>query len=138
VISVMAVIWAAAWGLLGMSGLVPGTIGATLLVAACASVFALGETLMQPTIPALVNDLAPDHLRGRYNALSAGAFSLAAIIAPAIAGWLIGHSWGSAYIVMLVVGCAATIWVSLRLETRLPDGVNGVPGTRENDDVINV
>ncbi len=127
VVSVMAVIWAAAWGLLGMSGLLPGTLGATVLVAACASVFALGETLMQPTIPALVNDLAPDHLRGRYNALSAGAFSLAAIIAPAIAGWLIGHAWGSVYIVMLVVGCAAVIWVALRLEPRLPAGVNGVP-----------
>jgi MFS family permease len=124
VISVMAVIWAAAWGLLGMSGLVPGTLGATLLVAACASVFALGETLMQPTIPALVNDLAPEHLRGRYNALSAGAFSLAAIVAPAIAGWLIGHSWGSAYIAMLVVGCGAVVWVSLRLESQLPAGVN--------------
>jgi MFS family permease len=127
VVSVMAVIWAAAWGLLGMSGLLPGTLGATLLVAACASVFALGETLMQPTIPALVNDLAPDHLRGRYNALSAGAFSLAAIIAPAIAGWLIGHALGSVYIAMLVVGCAAVIWVALRLEPRLPAGVNGVP-----------
>jgi MFS family permease len=127
VVSVMAVIWAAAWGLLGMSGLLPGTLGATVLVAACASVFALGETLMQPTIPALVNDLAPDHLRGRYNALSAGAFSLAAIVAPAIAGWLIGHALGSVYIVMLVVGCAAVIWVALRLEPRLPAGVNGVP-----------
>jgi MFS family permease len=134
VISVMAVIWASAWSLLGMSGLVPGTLGATLLVAACASVFALGETLMQPTIPALVNDLAPDHLRGRYNALSAGAFSLAAIIAPAVAGWLIGHSWGSAYIVMLVAGCAATIWVAFGLERRLPAGVNGVPAAHETDD----
>ena len=37
-----------------------------------------GETLLQPTIPALVNDLAPDHLRGRYNALSSGTFQLAA------------------------------------------------------------
>jgi MFS family permease len=134
VISVMAVIWAASWGLLGMSGLVPGTLGATLLVAACASVFALGETLMQPTIPALVNDLAPDHLRGRYNALSAGAFSLAAIVAPAIAGWLIGHSLGSVYIAMLVVGCVALVWVSLRLEPRLPAGVNGVPVTSSSDD----
>ena len=134
VVSVMAVIWAAAWGLLGMSGLVPGTLGATVLVAACASVFALGETLMQPTIPALVNDLAPDHLRGRYNALSAGAFSLAAIIAPAIAGWLIGHALGSVYIVMLVVGCGAVVWVALRLEPRLPAGVNGVPAEAGDDE----
>ena len=83
----------------------------------------------------LVNDLAPDHLRGRYNALSAGAFSLAAIVAPAIAGWLIGHSWGSTYILMLVVGCAAVVWVALSLEKRLPGGVNGVPASRERETV---
>jgi MFS family permease len=126
VIMVMALIWSMAWVLLGTSGLVPGTFGATLLVASCTSVFALGETLMQPTIPALVNDLAPDHLRGRYNALSSGAFSLAAIIGPVTAGWLIGHALGSIYIAMLVAGCAMVAWVALSLERRLPDGVNGV------------
>jgi MFS family permease len=127
VIMVMSLIWAVAWLLLGASGLVPGTAGATLLVAACTSVFALGETLMQPTIPALVNDLAPDHLRGRYNAVSTAAFSLAAIIAPVIAGWLIGHGAGDLYIGQLVVGCAAVVWVAIRLEATLPPGVNGVP-----------
>jgi MFS family permease len=126
VICVMAMIWSVSWVLLGTAGLVPGTLGATVLVAACASVFALGETLMQPTIPALVNDLAPDHLRGRYNALSSGAFSLAAIVAPAIAGWLIGHALGTVYIANLVLGCGAVIWVALVLERRLPEGVNGV------------
>jgi MFS family permease len=118
-----------------VSGLLPGTLGATLLVASCASVFALGETLMQPTIPALVNDLAPDHLRGRYNALSSGAFSLAAIVAPAIAGWLIGHALGSAYIAMLVVGCGAVIVVALVLERRLPEGTNGVAPLRAEESV---
>ena len=72
VIAVMSRVWAGSWVLLGLSGLVPGTVGATLLVTACASVFAFGETLLQPTIPALVNDLAPDHLRGRYNAVQLG------------------------------------------------------------------
>jgi MFS family permease len=127
VMMVMALIWATSWLLLGASGLLPGTLGATVLVASCASVFALGETLMQPTIPALVNDLAPDHLRGRYNALSSGAFGGAAVIAPAVAGWLIGHGEGSVYIASLVVGCGLLVLVALRLETRLPAGVNGVP-----------
>ncbi len=135
VIMVMALIWSVSWVLLGASGLVPGTLGATLLVAACTSVFALGETLMQPTIPALVNDLAPDHLRGRYNALSAGAFSLAAIVAPAIAGWLIGHALGSLYIAMLVGGCAVVAWVAFALEGRLPPGVNGVVPQREEQPI---
>ena len=51
----------------------PDTLTATVLVAACASVFALGETLLQPTVPVIVNDLAPAHLRGRYNAVSSSA-----------------------------------------------------------------
>jgi MFS family permease len=127
VIMVMSLIWSVSWVLLGSSGLLPGTFGATVLVAACASVFALGETLMQPTIPALVNDLAPDHLRGRYNALSTAAFSLAAIIAPMIAGWLIGHGGGGVYIAQLVIGCGAVAVVAAYLEPRLPAGVNGVP-----------
>ncbi|GAB3249566.1 MFS transporter [Nocardioides dilutus] len=127
VIAAMGVVWALAWLCLGLSGLVPGTLGAAVLVAACAGVFALGETLLQPTIPALVNDLAPDHLRGRYNALSSGAFQLAAVIAPAISGVLIGQALGEVYIGMLIVGsllCGAL--AILKVEGQLDPSVNGV------------
>lgn len=127
VIAVMGVLWAASWVLLGGSGLVPGTLGATMLVAACASVFALGETLLQPTIPALVNELAPDHLRGRYNALSSAAFQLAAIIAPPVSGFLLGRGLGNVYIAMLVVGSLVVgAYAVLRLEPQLSPAVNGV------------
>ena len=86
-----------------------------------------GETLLQPTIPALVNDLAPDHLRGRYNALSSGSFQLAAVIAPPISGLLIGHALGDVYIGLLVVGCLVCGLVAVaRLEPQLDPGVNGV------------
>src|SRR4051794_36025200 len=127
VIAVMGLLWALAWLLLGGSGLVPGTWGATMLVAACASVFGLGETLLQPTIPALVNDLAPDHLRGRYNALSSAAFQGAAVIAPPISGFLVGHHLGDAYIGILIVGCLLVGALSvLRLEPQLDPQINGV------------
>jgi MFS family permease len=127
VIAVMSLIWATSWLCLGASGLVSGTIGATLLVTACASVFALGETLLQPTIPALVNDLAPDHLRGRYNALSSGAFQLAAVISPPIAGLLIGRGLGSVYIGLLVAGCVLCgLFTIGRLEPQLTPRVNGL------------
>ena len=127
VIAVMGVVWALAWFALGFSGLVPGTLGATLLVAACASVFAFGETLLQPTIPALVNDLAPDHLRGRFNAVSSASFQLAAVIAPPISGLLIGRALGSVYIGLLVAGCLVCAALAvLRLEPQLTPQVNGV------------
>ena len=127
IIAVMGVVWAGSWLLLGATGLVSGTWGATLLVAACASVFAFGETLLQPTIPALVNELAPDHLRGRYNALSSGTFQLAAIIAPPIAGFMVDHDLGALYIASLVVGCLLCGAIAiLRLEPQLAPEVNGV------------
>ena len=127
VIAVMGELWAVSWVLLGGSGLVPGTLGATMLVAGCASVFALGETLLQPTIPALVNDLAPDHLRGRYNALSSAAFQLAAIIAPPVSGALIGHHLDNVYVGSLVVGSLVVGALAIvRLEPQLPPEVNGV------------
>lgn len=127
VIAVMSVVWAASWLLLGATGLVSGTWGATLLVAACASVFAFGETMLQPTVPALVNELAPDELRGRYNALSSGAFQLAAIIAPPIAGFLIGHDLSAVYIGTLVLSCLLCGAIAvLRLEPQLTPEVNGV------------
>jgi MFS family permease len=127
VVAVMGVLWATAWLLLGASGLVAGTLGATVLVAACASVFALGETLLQPTIPALVNDLAPDHLRGRYNALSSGGFQLAAVIAPPVSGLLVGQRLGAVYIGLLVAGSLLLgLFAVLQLEPRLRPDVNGV------------
>ncbi len=127
VIAMMGLLWAVSWLLLGGAGLVPGTFGATMLVASCASVFALGETLLQPTIPALVNDLAPDHLRGRYNALSSAAFQLPAVVAPPVAGALIGHHLGSVYIGILVVGSVGVAVLAVaRLERVLPPEVNGL------------
>ena len=132
VIAVMGVVWALSWLLLGFSGLVPGTLGATLLVAACASVFAFGETLLQPTIPALVNDLAPDHLRGRYNALSSGSFQLAAVIAPPISGILIGHALGNVYIGLLIVGCLL-LQPGRHRPPRAPPRPGGQRGARGRD-----
>ncbi len=67
----MAGLWAAAWVVLGLTGLTPGTVLAAAGVLVFHAVFALGETLLQPTVPAITNDMAPDHLRGRYNAVSA-------------------------------------------------------------------
>ena len=127
VILVMAAVWAASWALLGASGLYPGTWAATLFVAGCASVFALGETLLQPTMPAIVNDLAPDHLRGRYNGLTTGCFQAASVLGPVVAGFLIGHGLHVEYLVVLVLGCALVGWLSVgRLEGQLDERSNGL------------
>ena len=101
----MSGIWAVSFLALGATGLVPGTIVAAVLFGLCAAIFGFGETFYQPTLPAMVNDLAPDHLRGRYNAVMSIAWQSASVVGPAVAGILIGHGWNVSYIAMLVVGC---------------------------------
>ena len=127
VVVVMAVVWALAWLLLEGSSLVPGTLRATLLVAGCASVFALGETLMQPSLPAMVNDMAPDHLRGRYNAVTSVGFQAASVAGPPVAGLLVGHGLGSAWIGLLIGGLVVVCVVSVRwVEPQLTPAANGI------------
>jgi MFS family permease len=123
---VMAITWAVAWLFLGATSLVPGTVAAIVLLSACTGVFGLGETMLQPTVAAMTNDLAPDHLRGRYNALNSLMFQLAAIVGPVVSGFLIGRELASTYIGVLVAGCALLVWIALAAERRLPSHVNGV------------
>ena len=126
VLLVMTLLWAAAWTALGVSGLVAGTVAAAASVLAFHAIFALGETLLQPTIPAITNDMAPDHLRGRYNAISAGAFQGGTIAGPVVAGVMLNHSWSTAFIVLLVAGCAAMALLALVVERQITPAVNGI------------
>jgi MFS family permease len=127
VIAVMGGVWAISWLCLGLSGMVEGGPLAAVLVCAMASIFAFGETLLQPTVPAIVNDLADDRVRGRFNALNSASFQLPSMIAPPIAGALIGAGAGWAYIALLVVGCGVVGWLAVvRLEPQLAPRFNGV------------
>lgn len=123
---VMAAIWVVSWLLLGATGLAPGSALAVTGVLAFTGVFALGETLLQPTVPAINNDLASDHTRGRYNAINAAAFQGGAIAGPAVAGVLLDHDLAAAYVALMVAGCLAIGVMALALERRIPAAVNGV------------
>ena len=123
---VMAALWAGAWVLLGLTGLAAGTVLAAAGVLAFHALFALGETLLQPTIPAITNDLAPDHLRGRYNAVNAGAFQAGTILGPVVAGVMLDHQWSTAFVVMVVAGCVAMAALARAVESRITPAVNGL------------
>ena len=133
VLVLMSGIWAVSFLALGATGLVPGTLVAAVLFGLCAAIFGFGETFYQPTLPAMVNDLAPDHLRGRYNAVMSIAWQSASVVGPAVAGILIGHGWNTSYIVMLVAGCVVVAWLALVAERRRPPRVNGV---RDAEDAV--
>ena len=118
---------ALSWSVLGLSGLAGGSHPALAVagVVVCAVVFACGETIMSPMMPAITNVLATDELRGRFNAMSSMIWGLTAIAGPLTAAPLIGHGLGGAWIVLLVIGSTAAALVALslgRLLTPVQDG----------------
>lgn len=119
-------IWGASWAVLGLAGQAPATSLAAVAMVAAFALFGVGETLMSPAAPAIVNDVAPERLRGRYNATSAVAFQAAAISGPVVSGVLLGRNLGDAFIAMLIAGCAGLGVAALRLERVLPPRANGV------------
>ncbi|MDP9226883.1 MAG: MFS transporter [Actinomycetota bacterium] len=122
--------WALCWLLTLFSGLHGGGVPSAAGFIAALAVFAAGETLMAPSIPALVNHLAPEHLRGRYNALHSLAFNSGFFVGPAIAGFVLGAGAGAELFVGLILGCglvAALLWW---LEGQIPEDANRI---RETD-----
>lgn len=125
ILMVLAGIWATAWAVVGVAGLVGGAVAAVLLIAS-AAIFGSGETLHSPVVPAVVNDLATERLRGRYNAANSIAFQIAAVLGPTSAGLLIGHGLAAAYIVMLLVGCGVLVLLLVAFERRISPAANGI------------
>ncbi|QAY71527.1 MFS transporter [Xylanimonas protaetiae] len=130
VLMVMALVWAASWAVLGATGLVAGTAAAVAGVLVFHALFGFGETMLQSAMPAVLNDLAPDHLRGRYNALQSGAFQVGSIVGPVAAGFLLDHGQSGAFVAVVVAGCLACVVVLVALERIVTPEVNGVSERR--------
>ena len=67
VMATTALLWFTFWIILDVTLAVPKFVAFASLCFAM-MVFAIGKTMLSPVGPALVNDIAPEHLRGRYNA----------------------------------------------------------------------
>lgn len=124
-VAVATLAWGASWLLTGAAGLDPGTSLAVSLLVASTMVFALGETIWAPIIPALVNDMAPAEIRGRYNAAHSVTWSVALIIGPVIAGGLIGAGLAAAWIGLISTGCLVAALMAVRLRAQLTPAQDG-------------
>jgi MFS family permease len=122
-LALLCLVWGASWLIVVAGGL---TQSAMLFVAA-GIVFALGETLLGPTVPALVNDIAPEAVRGRYNGASTLAYTAGFATGPLLAGFALGHGLAMPLLLGLVVVCLGCALFAVKLESRLPAAVNTVP-----------
>ncbi|WP_229798276.1 MFS transporter [Planomonospora parontospora] len=88
------------------------------------ALFAVGETLLSPTVPAIVNDLASDSARGRYNGVYSLAGTAGVVIGPALAGVALGAGHGPALFGCMALALGLVALQALRLERLLPASAN--------------
>jgi MFS family permease len=87
IMGVVGLLWAVSWLLIALTNVLPHALSLVVLCVSF-SVFALGEIRWMPVSSALVNDIAPERLRGRYNAASGAVWSLTGAVAPLLAVWI--------------------------------------------------
>jgi MFS family permease len=126
-LAVMTVIWAAAWSIVLLTGAYAEAATAAVFFGVAAAVFAVGECLQGPTQGALVADLAPERLRGRYMAVSTTSWQVGFVIGPALGGLILSTKplalWPLAALACLLAGAGA-----LMLERHLPPALRLTPG----------
>ncbi|WP_369275865.1 MFS transporter [Streptomyces sp. R11] len=132
---ILAVLWAMCWCIVILAvRLPPGPLVlATLLTAS--AVFALGEVLLAPTLPALVNDIAPERLRGRYNGAHTLAYTVGFVVGPLLSASALGNGETVLLLVGLTSVCLATVPLIYVLERRLNPAVNLTPGRLAGSDI---
>lgn len=119
-----ALVFAGAWLLMLLAGnMGGGPVTAGLLIGALI-IFGSGETLLSPSLTALVNDLAPGRLRGRYNAVFNLGLQIGPIAAPLLSGSALASGLGGALFVALAGICVAAALFAVWLERFVGPGIN--------------
>jgi MFS family permease len=121
VMASVGVIWALSWVAMGMAQFV----APVLLLVVAQGVFAVGEMLWAPVGPAVVNSIAPDELRGRYNAVVGLQWGISGIVGPALTGFMLARDLAAQWIGLLFVGSllgAALLGSLRRLLDPVTDG----------------
>jgi MFS family permease len=121
--------FALAWAVTILGGAV-GSQKAWAILTFCLAmiIFAVGETLISLSIAPIVNDLAPDHLRGRYNGMFGVAWTGGYMLGPLIAGLALARGQADALFGAFIVGFAVIAAGARRLGRSLPEAVNQVGG----------
>lgn len=102
-----------------------GTAAALVFVLA-AIAFGFASCFHGPTQAALVADLAPARLRGRYMALSSMSWEVGFVIGPAIGGFVLASEPLALWPLAAAVLAASVVFV-LRTEQRLPPALRRTP-----------
>lgn len=96
-------IWGLSWLAVGVSPYLSMLMAG---IALCISqlIFAFGEMVYAPTSPALMQELTPEHIRGRASALISLQWGISGIAGPALAGIMIGAHLEQLWVLLMAFG----------------------------------
>jgi MFS family permease len=121
VMALVGVFWFAFWAILDLTLALPPVLSVTSLCAAMV-IFAVGETMLAPTGSAIINEIAPEHLRGRYNAALGLTWGVSATVAPVIVAVFfdnhLGNWWPPSIGVMALAGSLLMVNLRRHLDDR--------------------
>ncbi len=129
-LATMPALFAVSWLVVLAGGLWLQATAAALVFVAAAALFGLASCVHGPTQAALVADLAPSQLRGRYMALASTSWELGFVLGPAAGGAILAQAplalWPTAALVSLL----AAAW-TLALERALPAPLRLTPSSSD-------
>lgn len=105
----VGLIWSLSWWVVATSNFFIGMVAAGIAIGISQIVFAVGEMIWSPTAPALLNEISPEHMRGRSNALIGVQWGIAGVVGPATAGLMLGHGWAMQWVFLMGVGALLPI-----------------------------
>jgi len=120
-----SIAWGATWLLVLAAGAGGSSSAAGVGFVAAAILFAFGEVLLAPALPALVNDIASDQYRGRYNSAAALATTVGMIVGPLLAGAALQAGRPDVFFVSLAIGCLLLVPAWSRMSRILPASADG-------------
>ncbi len=126
VLAAVGLLWFIFWIVLDAALAMPPVL-AFVALSASMVVFAVAETMLQPVGSALVNEIAPEHLRGRYNSAAGLAWGLSGSVAPLIAALFFGHGLGDWWPVCIGFIALFGSALMLNLGRSLSPGEDGRP-----------
>jgi MFS family permease len=136
-LALMPLLWIASWLMVDAGGYWLTGTAAFLVIATAMGIFGIGECFHGPAHQALVAEIAPDHLRGRYFAVHSLSWGLAGTVGPAVGGFLLASApfalWPAAAVVCVIAAVG-----SLRTEPMVPERFRRIPRTEAAPPVLDV
>ena len=125
-LALMPLLFAVSWLAVDATGYWLEGAAAFAALAAIAVVLGVGECLHGPAHIALVADIGPEYLRGRYFAVHSLSWGLAGAVGPAVGGAILGSQpfllWPLA-----AAACVCAAGIAFALDGALPPRLRRIP-----------